>query len=518
MRVGHHTPSETSLGNVNRFATLQQLLGDNDSAPVFFAVVKVFGRTGQHDRHFRMFRESRGELQGSGLCLLMPSGTFIGRKPRLFTVEGHDPRISRIGGTRIARIFIGHQTVFLGRLRQLPAFNERISQQVARLCRIGIGGKLLQQLPIPVRRLEEIGLLLLALCKRVVVLGEVPQVRLEVPHHGRLPFQRPSVPVGLPEAIPRHELALGIHDKLQEAALGIGGQRLQQQQRRRIAVRGTLHVSTIGVGSVRVALLGEVQISQLRIQQMGVNRAATCRQRRIDTLRSLEVAEVETQRPEGIFDEFAFRTRHLLQVTQATTVGRVYQLAVQQHEERADAGFILGLLEEGPTLLVERLLMKRPGRPAVDDGLVSRLRIHPALGHEQGLGTTEPSFVHQSTLGVFRDQPRQHGSRFVRLTIGIQGACQLIKHGVVARVARVSFQQAAVEQDGIAGLQRRPLCQILLDASELSVRQLQVREAPHGFSAQRFVAALQLQKLFVGHFGLGGIRLHGHVPTHFHLA
>ena len=94
----------------------------------------------------------------------------------------------------------------------------------------------------------------------------------------------------------------------------------------------------------------------------------------------------------------------------------------------------------------------------------------------------------------------------------------MIKHGVVARVARVSFQQAAVEQDGIAGLQRRPLCQILLDASELSVRQLQVRQAPHGFSAQRFVAALQLQKLFVGHFGLGGIRLHGHVPTHFHLA
>ena len=333
----------------------------------------------------------------------MPGSTLVGRKPRLFTVEGHDPRISRIGGTRIARIFIGHQTVFLGRLRQLPAFNERISQQVARLSRIGIGGKLLQQLPIPVRRLEEIGLLLLALRERVVVLGEVPQVRLEVPHHGRLPLQRPSVPVGLPEAIPRHELALGIHDKLQEAALRIRGQCLQQQQGCRVAVRGTLHVSTIGVGSVRVALLRQVKIAELGIKQVGVDRATPPRQRRINTLCPLQITEVEAQGAEGIFDEFAFRTRHLLQVTQATTVGRIYQLAVQQHEERADAGFILGLLEEGPTLLVERLLMKRPGRPAVDDGLVSRLRIHPALGHEQGLGTTEPSFVHQSTLGVFRD-------------------------------------------------------------------------------------------------------------------
>ena len=174
-----------------------------------------------------MFRECRGELQSRRLGLLMPCSALAGRESRLFTIKGNDPRVSGICCTRITGIFIGHQPVFLGRRCQLTAFNERIGQQITRPRHVGIGGELLQQLSVPLRRLEKARLLLLALCERVVVLGEVPQIRLEFPHQGRLVLERTSAPVRLTEAIASHELALAIHHELKEPALGIGSQCLQ---------------------------------------------------------------------------------------------------------------------------------------------------------------------------------------------------------------------------------------------------------------------------------------------------
>ena len=177
---------------------------------------------------------------------------------------------------------------------------------------------------------------------------------------------------------------------------------------------------------------------------MGINRTATSRQSRIDTLRAFQITESEAQRAEGIFDEFAICAWHFLQVAQPTRVGCVYQFAVEQREERADTGFILGLLEEGPPLLVERLLMEGPGRPTLDDGLVSRLGLWPALGHEQRLGAAKPGFVHQRTLRMLRHQPCQRRRGFIRLTVGIQSSCQLVKHGVIPRITGISLQQTAI--------------------------------------------------------------------------
>ena len=63
---------------------------------------------------------------------------------------------------------------------------------------------------------------------------------------------------------------------------------------------------------------------------MGVNRTAAPRQSRIDTLRAFQITEIEAQRAEGIFDEFAICAWHFLQVAQSPPIGGISQFAVKQ--------------------------------------------------------------------------------------------------------------------------------------------------------------------------------------------
>src|SRR6185503_21165357 len=89
------------------------------------------------------------------------------------------------------------------------------------------------------------------------------------------------------------------------------------------------------------------------------------------------------------------------------------ELTIEQPEERREAVVVQLLLEQRPTVLVERLLVERRGVTRSQHVLVRALRVAVVLLHEQRLAATELGLVAMRCLRIFGQQAVERRERIV---------------------------------------------------------------------------------------------------------
>jgi len=172
--------------------------------------VKLLGGIGQHRGAARVLRKRRREAQGA-VDRRDPDLLRVCRRKLSFPLcVGEQRGIAGVGAVRVRRIGVRRLLVLGRRLGVAAVLVQQLGEQEAVLRRLRLLRKRGQVASVPASRLLVILALLRLLGRRVVVAGELLQVRL----HQRLRAVRPALGVAAlivaADAVVRHVLLLGI--------------------------------------------------------------------------------------------------------------------------------------------------------------------------------------------------------------------------------------------------------------------------------------------------------------------
>ncbi len=310
------------------------------------------------------------------------------------------------------------------------------------------------------------------------------------------------------------ELVFAIEHQLREPALAVGLDGRHVQIRRVVAVGVAGDEGAVDGRGVLEALLVDVQVAEARVQEPGVGPLAVALHVALERAHAVVVGEHDAHDPEGVLDQLAVAAPQALELDRLVRVGT--ELAVKHAAEARQALQGHALLEQGPAVLVERLLVEARCAALADHGRVGLLCLGVALAGEQQLAAAELHLVDVRALRVAGYDAVQSGERLVGLPGGLVGARQLVEHLVVARIVGIGLQQRRVQADGLGPL-HVDRGDLLLQALELAGIEVQVAQAPHGLGAQLRVGVLQLEEAPVVLHRLGGVGIGRGVPVHLDL-
>ena len=275
----------------------------------------------------------------------------------------------------------------------------------------------------------------------VGVLRQILVVGLQLGDHLRECAALAPTPERRGKSVTAHVFRLALHHQVGEAPLGVGIDGLVRQVRRVFIHRITGDEGPIGIGCVLVALLLHVQVAQARIQQPGIGGRRAGGQQPIEGLRTVEVGKRDAHHAQGIVGQFTIGARQAVPPAGSAAL-TIEQRAIEQFQEGLQAGLVLGLLEHGPAVLVQALLIEaRPAGTARDHLLIGGLRLGVALGRKQQFTAPELHLGNLARARIVRDDAIECGECRIALPGGFIGPRELIQDLVVARVVRIGLQQ-----------------------------------------------------------------------------
>ena len=215
-----------------------------------------------------------------------------------------------------------------------------------------------------------------------------------------------------------------------------------------------------------------------------------------DRVRALQVLQAQARHAEGVVEQLAVAAAQARDRRQAAFVAASRQLQVEHVEERAQRLVQAPLLVDRPAQHVQRALVIRRLRIAVQHGPVGGLGARVVAHREQHLAAAELRFVPIAGLRILLHQPVERLQRGLHLAALFLRARQLVEHAVVARILREVLQVFLVLLDGgaIVGLGSARRCPGGVHVGQIH---FQVAEAPHRLGALRIVGR-RLQEIAIG--------------------
>ena len=255
-------------------------------------------------------------------------------------------------------IVVGRSLVLVRRSPEVLAFEKDFREQEISVGTVGLAGEEVQVLAVPLGGLLIIALAAVPLGLGMVVLRQVCQVVLEMLFHGRVLGARVAFPEQAVHAVTVDETLFSVQHQRRESAPLVGLYYLYLEQWRLAVIGIARDKGLIRLGRIDVALLLQIEIAQIHINDVAVIRVAAVIQKLIDAGCAVHVGKADAQHAKRVLDEFPVRPAEARQPVVALFEVEVGQLAIQQREERLQAVFVPGELELRPAQLVKRLLVE----------------------------------------------------------------------------------------------------------------------------------------------------------------
>ena len=429
-RAGHDLPAD--VARAAELAEREQLLGG----------------VGLHGRGLRVRRVAFCEPQAAVDAATVPLGALVAAQLGFVLRIREQRRIAGFAAAVVERISVSRALVFERRVAEVAALEQHFGEQEVGLCGLRVIRERLQVRAVPARGGRVLARFLRLLRLGVMVGGQVRHVALQVRDDLGLLLEREPLPVRAARAVGLDEILLALEHQIGELAFLERLDDLDLQQRRLRVIRVELDERVVSVGSVLKALLVEIEIAEVRVGDEPVRPRAVPAEIARDRLGAVQIREADRQYAERVVDDLLLRTAHRrvqhggIAVAARVVVGP--QLPVQQREERRQALFVELLLEHGPAVLVQGLLVEWRAIAFLEHDRVGALRVAIALLHEQRLAAPELRFVELLRARVLLDQAIERRQRVVDAPFGFVSSRELVENEIVLGVVRIRLEQLLV--------------------------------------------------------------------------
>ena len=206
------------------------------------------------------------------------------------------------------RVVVGRALIFDRCPEKVLAFKQDFGQQEVGVDAIRLPGEVGQVLAVPVGCFLVVAALAVFLCLGMIVLREVVQVCFQVGRNGRVLFRRITLPERAVHAVAIDVTLLAFENERREAAPLVSLDDLDLHERRLRMIRLPLDECLVCLGGIDKALLLEIQVAEIHIDDVPVFGIAALAQVIANAFRRVHVRKADAQDAKRVFDQFPFCT------------------------------------------------------------------------------------------------------------------------------------------------------------------------------------------------------------------